>query len=71
MHIDIDKKHNQVVIRGRREAADAAAARVQEFIERHAKENAVLNVDLEAIPSLIGKDGANIRKLQVNFVLLL
>ena len=70
VHIDIDKKHSQVLVRGRREAADAAAVRVQEFIERHAKENAVLNVDLEAIPSLIGKDGANIRKLQVKLLLL-
>ena len=63
--IDVEKRKNKVVIRGKQEFVDVVATRVREFIDKYQRENKTLVVDPESIPALIGRAGATIRKLQV------
>jgi hypothetical protein len=63
--VDIGKSTHSVKIRGRKDAVEAAAAQLQAQLDRFKRENLTVTVDPETVPALIGKGGANIRKLQV------
>ena len=66
MSMDITKAPSATIkLKGQKAAVDTAAEKLQETMERHKRENLTVTADPETIPALIGKGGANIRKLQV------
>lgn len=63
--MDIGKSPSaSIKLKGVKDAVDAAAAKLQDTMERFKRENLTVTADPETIPALIGKGGANIRKLQ-------
>lgn len=62
--ITVDKSHLLVHCRGTAAQAAAAATAVRELLDRAERENFTLNVDVDAMPLLIGKKGSVIRSIE-------
>eukprot|EP00943_MAST-04B_sp_MAST-4B-sp1_P009264 g9264.t1 len=63
-NIKVDREKGTIVISGERDKVEKAVADVNVLLEKYKKENVIINVNADFIPSLIGKGGENIKKLR-------
>eukprot|EP01138_Halocafeteria_seosinensis_P003494 gb/GECG01003572.1/.p1 GENE.gb/GECG01003572.1/~~gb/GECG01003572.1/.p1 ORF type:complete len:1525 (+),score=296.75 gb/GECG01003572.1/:1-4575(+) len=63
LHIDIDRKEKEIVLRGPSNELSQAKEEVEQFVQDFESKNTVVSVDSSIIPSLIGKGGATAKQL--------